>query len=183
MAKLVAMNYGKALFELAVEKHTLDSMLEEVEAVLQVFQANKEFIRLMNHPEILLEEKEGLLEETFRGRVSDELTGFLMAIGRKSRFVQVEEILDDFIGRVREYKKIGVAQVTSAVPLSDQEKREVQVRLLDTTSYESFCMEFYTDPALIGGMIIKIDDRVVDGSIKTKLASMAKELSNIQLSI
>ncbi len=182
MAKLVSKTYGEALFELAEEKNALDSLLEEVEAVLQVLDANEGFIKLMSHPKIRVEEKSAMLEEAFRGKISDDLTGFLLAVESKGRFGAIQDILSYFVGRVREYKKIGVAQVTSAVPLTDQQKQAVEDRLLETTSYVSFCMEYKTDSALIGGIVIKIGDRVVDSSIKTKLAGMAKELSGIQLS-
>ena len=80
-----------------------------------------------------------------------------------------------------EYKKIGTAYVTSAAPLTDGEKAEVEKRLLATTSYKSFHIDYQTDESLIGGMVVRIGDRVVDSSIRTKLANMAKDLSKIQL--
>ena len=181
MAKLVSKTYGDALFELAVELDKLDAIQEEVEAVMEVLKTNEEFIKLMNHPRISLEEKTSVLENVFKGRVSDEVTGFLLTIESKGRFQDVEDILSYFVDRVREYKKIGVAHVTSAQPLSDSEKKAVEERLLETTSYISFLMEYKVDSSLIGGMVIKIGDRVVDSSIKTKLNNMAKELSKIQL--
>lgn len=57
MAKLVSKTYGDALFEVAVEQGTLDTMLEEVEAVLQVLRDNKEYISLLSHPRIQLKRK------------------------------------------------------------------------------------------------------------------------------
>ena len=60
-------------------------------------------------------------------------------------------------------------------------KEEVQKRLLETTSYESIQTEYQVDASLIGGIVIQIGDRVVDGSIRTQLGNMAKELSKIQL--
>ena len=69
-----------------------------------------------------------------------------------------------------------------SLALTDKEKEAVEKRLLETTKYESFVMNFEVDPSLIGGMKIRIGDRVVDSSIKTKLNNMAKSLSEIQLS-
>lgn len=182
MAKLVSKTYGEALFELALEEDRLDSLLEETEAVLQVFAGNEDFIRLMCYPEIRVEEKTALLEEAFQGRVSDELVGFLEEIEKKGRFGEIMPILNYFLDRAREYKRIGVAQVASAVPLSEQQKQEIEKRLLETTDYQSFCMEFRTDKSLLGGLVIRIGDRVLDSSIKTKLANMARDLSKLQLS-
>lgn len=181
MAKLVSKTYGEALFELAVEEGTMDSLMEETEAVLAIFQENEEYVKLLNHPKISVEEKVTLLENAFKGKVSDQLTGLLITVAEKGRFTEIEEILTYFEDKVREYKKIGTAYVTSAVELTQHEKESVEKKLLETTSYESFRINYMVDAGLIGGMIIKIGDRIVDSSIRTKLGSMAKELSKLQL--
>lgn len=182
MAKLVSKTYGEALFEVAVEEGTLDTMLEEVEAVLQVLKENEEYISLLTHPKIPVEEKTAMVETSFKDRVSSELTGFLVTIVDKGRFSEIEDILSYFILRVWEEKKIGVACVTSAVTLSDEQKKEIEEKLLETTSYSEFRMNYRVDSSLIGGIVIQIGDRVVDSSVKTKLENMAKELNKIQLS-
>ena len=65
--------------------------------------------------------------------------------------------------------------------LSKNQKKEVENRLLETTSYVQMEMEYSVDKSLIGGMVIRIGDRVVDTSIKNKLNELSKELYNIQL--
>lgn len=180
MAKLVSKTYGEALFEVAVEKGTLDTMLEEVEAVLQVLKNNKEYISLLTHPKIPVEEKVSMAEKAFKG-LSSEIVGFIVTIVEKGRFSEIENILSYFISRVYEEKKIGIVWVTSAVALSDKQKKDIVAKLNETTSYAQFRMNYEVNKELIGGMVIKIGDRVVDGSVKTKLANMAKELNKIQL--
>lgn len=100
----------------------------------------------------------------------------------KGRFAEVESILSYFVSKVMEYKKIGTAYVTSAMPMSDEELANVEKRLLETTSYNEMHIVHDVDRNLIGGMTIRIGDRVLDSSIRTKLDSMAKELSQITLS-
>ena len=96
-------------------------------------------------------------------------------------FASDTEILVYFTDKVKEYKRIGVAYVTSASMLSDKQKADVENKLLKTTSYKAFEMNYKVDESLIGGMIIRIGDRVVDSSIKTKLSELTKELLKIQL--
>ena len=122
-----------------------------------------------------------MLEEVFKGRASKQLTGLLTTVAEKGRFSEIEGILTYFEERVREYKKIGTAYVTSAVELTRKQKASLEKRLLETTSYRSFRIDYSVDAGLIGGMVIRIGDRVVDSSIRTKLGNMAKELSKIQL--
>lgn len=181
MAKLVSKTYGDALFELALEKSVMDVMYEEAAAVRQVFHDNEELIKLLNHPKIDKEDKIRVVENIFKGRVSDDLTGFLTVIVRKDRHNDIDSILGYFTARVKEYKRIGVAFVTTAVELSDSRKKDVEKKLLETTSYSEFEMNYTVDQSLIGGMVIRIGDRVVDSSIRTKLDALSRDLYKTQL--
>ena len=110
------------------------------------------------------------------------MMGFLRIVIEKGRQSELEAIFSYFIAKVKEYKKIGLAHVTSAVELSDAQKKQIEARLLATTVYESLETEYTVDESLIGGLVIRIGDRVVDSSIKTRLYEMKKELMKIQLS-
>lgn len=181
MAKLISKTYGDALFELAVEEDKVDALLEEIRQLQQVLSQNEEFGRLMNHPKIIKEEKIQVAKNVFGGRMSEELLGFLTIIISKDRYRDIDAILDYFVAEVKQYKGIGVATVTTAVPLREEQCRKIEQRLLDTTSYKKMEMNYLLDRSLIGGMVIRIGDRVVDSSIRTKLNELQKELLKVQL--
>lgn len=181
MAKLISKTYGEALFELAVEENKTDAFLEEVYAVQKALQDNPELSKLLNHPKISKEEKNEVVENIFKGRISDEVTGFLTLIISKERFKELDAILAYFIQRVKEEKGIGTAYVTTAVLLNEIQKAQVEEKLLATTSYKKMEMIYTVDESLIGGMVIRIKDRVVDSSIQTKLSEIQKQLYRIQL--
>ena len=181
MAKLISKTYGEALFELAVEENKIDAFLEEVVAVQKALQDNPELDKLLNHPKISKEEKTKVMENIFKGRISDEVTGFLTLIISKERSKELDAILHYFIQRVKEEKGIGTAYVSTAVPLNEIQKAQVEEKLLATTSYQKMEMIYTVDESLIGGMVIRIKDRVVDSSIKTKLSEIKKQLYKIQL--
>ena len=182
MAKLIEGSYGDALFELALEQQELDSIAEQVDVLAQTFAENPELLKLLTHPKISKEEKISVIENIFKGRFSDNIVGFLVIITEKDRGAEIEGILNYFKAKVREYKKIGVARVTSAVELSAEQKKRVEEKLLQQTSYESFEVDYSVDASLIGGMVIRIGDRVVDSSIRTKLDNMTKNLRKVSLS-
>ena len=181
MAKLIEGSYGDALFELALEQNELDSVAEQVELLAQAFAENPELLKLLNHPKISKEEKISVIENIFKGRFFDDIVGFLVIITQKDRGAEIEAILNYFLAKVREYKKIGVARVVSAVELTAEQKKRVEEKLLQQTSYESFEVDYNVDASLIGGMVIRIGDRVVDSSISTKLEELQKQLMKIQL--
>ena len=181
MAKQISKTYGEALFELAVEEQKLDVLFEEAKAVREILRDNADFGRLMTHPKISGEEKVQMTEEVFKGRVSKEMTGFLVIIIEKDRYRDLDAVLTYFIDRVKEEKHIGVAFVTTAVALDEATQTKIVKRLLETTGYETMEMHYSVDPSIIGGMIIRIGDRVIDSSITTKLNELKKQLLKIQL--
>ena len=142
MAKLVSKTYGEALFEVAVEEGTIDSTLEEVQIVLDVIEANEQYIKLLTHPKLPVEQRVSLVEQVFAGKASDTLTGFMVTIVEKGRFSEIEKILTYFIDKVREYKKIGVAYVISAVELSKEAGDRAEIiehDILCGVHHELFC--------------------------------------------
>lgn len=181
MAKLVAKTYGEALFELAMEKQDPDEFLDEAQGILQVLEENPEFDKLMKHPGISKLEKEEVVETVFAGRISREMTGFLKLIVNKERYSEVKNIIRYFAERLQEERGIGVAYVTTAVELTDVQKEAVKNKLIATTTYRVMEMHYKVDASIIGGMIIRIKDRVVDSSVRTKLEEMKRQLLQIQL--
>ena len=183
MAKLVSKTYGDALFELALENNQLDQMLDEVKAVSEAIAQSEDLTKLMNHPKIVKEDKIKVIEDIFTGHVSKELVGLMRMIVEKGHYNELDTVFDYFIDCVKEYKNIGTAYVTSAAELSEAQKAAVEKRLLETTKYVEFEMHFDVDATLIGGMKIRIGDRVVDSSVKNKLNDLKRELQKIQLKV
>ena len=181
MAKLVSKTYGDALFEIAVEENRMDSLMEEISMVQAVLNENSDFEKILMHPEIPKSKKLQVIEDVFKGKISDALTGFLRIVVTKGRYKDLPDIFAYFIARVKEYKKIGVAVVTSAIPLVDAQKQKIEKKLLDTTSYRTMEIEYKVDESLIGGLMIRIGDRVVDSTIKSKLTRLTAGLMKISL--
>ncbi len=189
MAKLVSKTYGEALFDIAMESRTdaetvparADELLAEVQQVSTILKEHPEFDKLMTHPGIPKQEKLAAMESVFRGRVSDELAGLMEIVVRKERYGELQEIFRYFIDKVKEAKGIGMAHITSATELTDAQKAATVARLLETTCYRSIETDFEVDEALIGGMVIRINDRVVDSSVRSKLNDLKRQLLQIQL--
>lgn len=181
MAKLISKTYGDALFAAAVEAGSLDEFYKAAKMVSDVLRANKDFGKLLSHPQISKEEKSGIIEEAFKRAVPGEIVGLMSLMLTKGRADEMLSVFDYFIGLVKEEKKIGQASVTTAAALSNDQKQRIEKRLLETTVYETFEMQYHIDESLIGGMVIRIGDRVIDSSIKTKLYDLSRELRKIQV--
>ena len=182
MAKLVSETYGEALFSLGMEKGAVDSPMAEIVSLTKILDGNPGFSRLMNHPDIGRDEKLAILQKVFEGKLSDTMYGFLEVLIHKGRYGAIDDIFTYYTDRYKAFHKIGVAYVSSAVALTDEQKARIEKRLIETTQYSKMELHFRLDKALIGGLVIRIGDRVVDSSIRTKLEGLQRQLMKVQLS-
>ena len=181
MAKLISKTYGDALLSIAIEENKVDDFQSEITAIMSILKDNPDFAKLMNNPRISIADKENVVVEVFDKRISEELVGFFSMIVKKGRYAQIDEILQYFLDEVKKLKGIGVAYVTTPVALNDTQKKSVEDKLLKTAGYKEMEMHYSIEPSLIGGMQIRIGDRVVDSSISTKITKMQQELMKVQL--
>ena len=181
MAKLISKTYGEALFELAVEENKVDVFADEIRAILDILNQNPDFVNLLNHPKISKEEKLQVVDEVFGGKVSKEIQGFLNIIVSKERNKEIMAIMEYFLDEVKAMKGIGVCYVTTPMELKEAQKEAVVKKLIETTNFKEMEMNYQIDETLIGGMVIRIGDRVVDSSIQTKLSKLEAQLLKIQL--
>ena len=156
-------------------------LMEEIRCINEILEQNPQFDGLMKHPGIPKQEKLQIVENIFKGHVSQELAGLLEVVVSKERYKDLPAIFAYFTERVKERQKIGVGYVTTAAPLDAARKAAVESRLLETAGYRSMELHYEVDPSIIGGMIIRVGDRVVDSSIRTKLDGLTKQLLQIQL--
>lgn len=176
MAKQVSKTYGSALFEVAMEQKSLDATLQEVLFVKQTFLENEELSRFLLHPNIEKEEKIKVMENIYAGTVSDELTGLMTMLITKGHQNDFLSVFDYVIAAIKEEKGIGIAYISSAVELKKEQKEQIEQKLVETTKYEQIEGNYQVDPSLIGGLVIRIADTVVDSSLKTQITKLSQSL-------
>lgn len=181
MAKLIKNIYAQALFDEGIAGGITDSLYEEAGVLYEAVKANPELVDFLANPGISSTVKEGAVEKMFKGRLSDTMSGFIMTVVNKGRHKELSDILLHYMELVKEFKHIGTVYVTTPMELSQSEKDMIHSRLLNTTDYVSLEMNYDIDPSLIGGMVVRIGDRICDSSIKTKLSAIHKELSTVML--
>ena len=181
MAKLISKTYGEALFELAVEEDKTEIMLEEITGIRDIFNEHPDYLKFLTHPRISAEDKLSSIKEVFENKVDSGIMGFLEIVIAKARTENMMEILEYFLDRMKAFKGIGVCYVTTPMVLSKEKKEQLCKKLLDTTSFKEMEMHYEIEPALLGGMQIRIGDKVVDSSIQTKLNRLQKDLLKVQI--
>lgn len=177
MAKLVSKVYGDAYVSVVSEKNNLIDALEEIKSVKNILLENVEIIELLDSPKMDDEEKIDFIKGIFENHISVDSMGFLLTIIEKKRQAELISILDYVIDCIKELLLIGKATVTTALPLDDSKKERIVDELLKSSHYKSLEAEYVVDESIIGGIVIRIGDRVVDSSVKTRIDKMRKMLS------
>lgn len=181
MAKLVSKAYGDALFEAALEGAGTNRLYEDSQTLGALLSENPQLLEILKHPDIAKEEKDAVLARVFESWMMPELYGMMRLLVEKERISELSQILNHVSERYKAYMNIGVVYVSSPMELSAGQKKEIEVQLLRTTSYASLEMHYTIDSSLIGGLVIRIGDRVVDSSVRTRLEKMTRQLKNIQI--
>lgn len=180
MAELVTKRYATALFEIAKEKEAMGDFEKQVQMICDTMSKDPELMQILEHPHIIQEEKIQVIEKIFIGRVYEELVGLLVLIVRKNRQSFMLDILNKFLRLAEEDRGQLKATVTSAVTLTNEQIAQIKANLAANTG-KTIELETAIDESIIGGMILHVGDKVVDGSIKGKLNSLKSQLSNLRL--
>lgn len=181
MASRVSRIYGDAYVSLQMEEERLNEAARETAAMQDILKQDEELSQFLCHPQIIKEQKMRTVENIFRNTVSDDMMGFLIIMIQKGRWKEIEETLDYIVQKIKKLQGTGVLKVISACSLSETQKKKIEKKVLEASSYDRLDVSYTTDETVLGGLILQMDNRVVDSSIRTKLDSMAKYLSKIQL--
>jgi len=175
MAELVARRYGHALLELAIESGDLVNREQEIKHMLKAFTENREFFVLLTHPKLAKAEKIELMLELFEGKVSEDLIGFLALAIQKGRHESIIDILKYTLAKIEIHNGYLTAYITSAIPLSKEDEKLITNKLENQTG-KKITLITTVDKAVIGGLFIRVNDRVVDNTVKSILHRMARDI-------
>lgn len=167
--------YAEALILLARERNRLAPVLDDLRGVMAVFHGDRRIWSLFTSPRIDRVDKEALIRKAFTGRVGEEVLGLLVVMIRKSREPLYDNVVDQFL-RYKDLaeKRIHV-YVTTAREIDDA-SREAVKGAIAAASGKTVEMHESTDASLIGGMVVRVGDVLVDGSLRTRLKRLGSRL-------
>lgn len=171
----IAHVYSKAMLDLAEQQGEADSLLEELQGLVEYLDRNPELERFMASPLVDDEDRGSVLEKAFRGKTSDLLLDSLQVINRKGRLSLLRGIVEGYRSGHRKLRGMVEARVRTAVPLSEALRARVREAVARHTGHQPVLIE-KVDPALIGGIVIEVGGEKIDGSVSNKLRELGKAL-------
>ena len=201
MARLVSKIYGEALYDFATSEGQLEKMCEEALDIVEVFESTNDLKEYLANPKIKTNDKVSFIREFFVNKVwtastatntrifkvditkgeNPKILDFLSIVINKGRQKDIVAMLKYFVHLTLSDKNIGEASVVSASELSDEKKKLLHDKLVSTTKYERFIVDYKVDKGLIAGLKVKVDDKVLDKTYKTKIFDISKNLRGLKL--
>jgi F-type H+-transporting ATPase subunit delta len=170
----VARRYAEAAFELATRDGTVDRWHADLRAATEMM-ADEQVARVVDNPSIPLAEREAAIGRLMGNRSARPAVNLVRILSRRGRMDALPAVTEHFGRLVDESRGIVAATVTSASPLSDKDANRVRDRVEAITKSE-VRLTAEVDPALIGGIIVRVGDKLIDASVRGRLERLREQL-------
>jgi len=177
---VVAARYAKGFFLFTEKRGETARALEDLKGLLAVLKPGGRAERFLASPVVLPAEKKKALEQSLGGRVLAGALLFLDLLLRKKRMHEFPVVVAEFEALVEKSQGIHRAHVVSATPLESAERERLH-RALERLTAGSIKLDTEVDPALLGGALARIGDRVIDRSARTLLRAVAERLQHVSV--
>ena len=169
--------YAQAVFEIALEAGELERWQSDLKGIVQAV-SDKDFEAFLENPKIHLDEKEKLLSGQMK-EVNPLALNLVLLLVSQGRLDIVAEIADEYQRLWNSYRGIELAELTTAVALAKEDEQKL-ARHLGHIVGKKVEIRADINPDVIGGFIARIGDRLLDGSTRSQLAALKKELAGVE---
>ncbi|QQY79179.1 ATP synthase F1 subcomplex delta subunit [Keratinibaculum paraultunense] len=180
MAKLISNRYAYALFEAGLELNKLDEFKKDLEIIVHTLDMEPQIQDILSHPKISKNEKKDFVSNVFGKMVCQEMINFLYVIIDKRRESYFMSISNEFKKLFNEHENILEVTAITAVPMDKKAQDRLKV-ILGNKMNKTINLRNVVDKDIIGGVLLRIENKIIDGTIKGQLESMEKVIKNVSL--
>ena len=177
MSSKAGARYAKSLLDLSKEQNAVEEVKNDMVFFEQVVDDNAQLEAILKNPIVPLDKKQGILQGIFGGKVNAITENFLKLIVNKGRAAILFDTAKQFVQQYNAIKGIVTAEITSASTLTEANKVEVANLVKKELGANEVLVKEKVNPALIGGFILKVDDKQFDASIAGSLTKLKKEFA------
>ncbi|MGH2757378.1 MAG: ATP synthase F1 subunit delta [Actinomycetota bacterium] len=176
MADKLVTGYAEALFRVVQAEGELDRVEDELFRFGKLLEQNHELKQALSDQSMDKAQREKVLDELLADKVSPHTLGLLTFIVAQGRARQLPQILERVASLAAEVRQSVVAEVRSAVPLDESQQAKLAESLSKATR-KNVTVKVIVDPSVIGGVVAKVGDTVIDGTIKRRLEQLKEQVS------
>lgn len=176
----IAKRYAKALFEIAKGHGIVNEVEQDISALWAQLQSEKDLLKLLSHPMIPISEKVKLLHRYFEGSIGELAMRFTELLLRRGRISQLGHIISVFKELADEWRGVLYVEVKSAIELTEDEIERIR-GWASRMWNKRIIIRTQVDEDIIGGLVIKVGDKLLDLSIKGALDDIASRLRQLHV--
>jgi F-type H+-transporting ATPase subunit delta len=181
MRNEVASKYSNALFSLGKEKENLMELKEALTEFWQIVKDNKDLKQVLFHQRILAEEKKNIIGKLFDDQLHQDVLHFIYILIEKRREYKLESIISNFNKLVDREENILNVEVTSAVKMKQSALNKLKNRLKEILN-KNIRINNIVNEDIIGGLVLKVEDYIIDGSLTFELKNLEQKIKGIPVS-
>ena len=171
----VARRYAEAVFEIGVQDNSVDAWLTDVRLIAEYF-TNRQLIFILGEPNIRFDRKEAIVRDLLGDQIHPQAMGLALTLVERGLVSLAGRIRDQFEILYNDYRGQAVAQVTSALPLDDASRASI-TRQLENLTGKHIILQEHVDRSLLGGVIARVGDTLIDGSVRRRLALLRRQIA------
>ncbi|GCE18016.1 ATP synthase F1 subunit delta [Dictyobacter kobayashii] len=170
----IARRYAGAIFEIARKQNTMDRTLDDVKHIAELF-GQRKLAYLLREPKIPAQRKETALRQALAAKVLPTSLNLALLIVQRELVDVMPNIATEFENLVLDYRNQAIAEVTTAAQLDDAQQ-EIVRKALEHKTGKSIIMHSRVDPSILGGVVARVGDEIIDGSVRNRLHVMQQQL-------
>lgn len=178
MIDVIANRYAEALFQLSEEENITKEIYSELNDVVDIVKSNKELENVLKSPLISKSEKVELIEKLFSDKINKHLKNFLKILVEKGRINSLKTIETTFKQLLNDKHNIIEGTVISAVPMEEKQIKELEEKLSKKYN-KNVTLENKVDESILGGVLVRLGNTQIDGSVKTRLDNIKDQLAQV----
>lgn len=169
--------YAQALLSLGQTQNLVGDFSNDVNLIVETIGESEELARFFENPFIKDDAKKGVIAQLFGGKIHQFTQNFLQLLVDRRRITFLAGICREFQALVRKLNQAVLAEVTSAVELSDAQKQKIREQVIAMTGARQVDLETTIDSSLIGGVVIKVGSQIIDASLRGQLRRISYRLA------
>lgn len=170
--------YAEALMSIAQSNNVADKFDSDVRSLLNLLKESQPLQKFFANPFIDAEDKKGVISKILSDDTNPIFRNFLMLLVDRRRITLVEDIGQEYLAKLRELNQTVLAEVISAVPLTDEQKQTIKEKVKSMTDAREVELDSKINSDIIGGVIIKVGSQVIDSSLRGQLRRLSLSLNN-----
>jgi len=178
MNEQVVQPYAQALMSVARSNNLMEQFGEDARTLTNLLRESEQFRNFLANPFVSISDKKAVLGRVVGDNVNPYMRNFLMLLVDRRRIILLEGICQQYLALLRQLNQTVLAEVTSAVELTEEQKQAVRDKVIAMTNARQVELETKIDRSLIGGAIVKVGSQVIDASIRGQLRRLSLRLTS-----